>query len=218
MTVAGRTVWGAEPAEMSLLHVLFYVRSGHGFDMLMDVEGGAQEDRLVGGSQLLATGLAGQLAGPLELSAPVERIAERDRSSSGSARGDGARQANVRYRIARPHRFQPLASRHESSSASSRMADQGLRSLLAVLARRRPQRQAPATPGRLTDVLWRRDPVGPSSARRSEGFAALGPRAGLSVIELDWRASGAPAARPRICRLGLTAWRRASPPAVHWAE
>ena len=78
MTVAGRTVWGAEPAEMSLLHVLFYVRSGHGFDALMDVEGGAQQDRLVGGSQLLATGLAETLAGPVELGAPVERVAERD--------------------------------------------------------------------------------------------------------------------------------------------
>jgi monoamine oxidase len=78
MTVAGRTVWGAEPSEMSLLHVLFYVRSGHGFDMLMDVEGGAQQDRLVGGTQLLATGLAERLAGPVELGAPVERVAERD--------------------------------------------------------------------------------------------------------------------------------------------
>ncbi len=78
MTVAGRTVWGAEPAEMSLLHVLFYVRSGHGFDMLMDVEGGAQQDRIVGGSQLLASGLADLLARPVELGAPVERIAERE--------------------------------------------------------------------------------------------------------------------------------------------
>jgi monoamine oxidase len=78
MTVAGRTVWGAEPAEMSLLHVLFYVRSAHGFDMLMDVEGGAQQDRIVGGSQLLASALAELLAGPLELDAPVERVAQRN--------------------------------------------------------------------------------------------------------------------------------------------
>jgi monoamine oxidase len=76
MTMAGRTVWGAEPAEMSLLHVLFYLRSGHGFDRLMDVEGGAQQDRLVGGSQLLATGLADLVGGPVELGAPVDRIAE----------------------------------------------------------------------------------------------------------------------------------------------
>jgi monoamine oxidase len=77
MTVAGRTVWGAEPAEMSLLHVLFYVRSGHGFDMLMDVEGGAQQDRIVGGSQLLATALAERLEGPVELGAPAERVVSR---------------------------------------------------------------------------------------------------------------------------------------------
>jgi monoamine oxidase len=78
MTIAGRTVWGAEPGEMSLLHVLFYVRSGHGFDTLMDVEGGAQQDRIVGGSQLLATAIAERLAGAVELGTPVGRIAERD--------------------------------------------------------------------------------------------------------------------------------------------
>jgi monoamine oxidase len=91
MTVAGRTVWGAEPAEMSLLHVLFYVRSGHGFDMLMDVEGGAQQDRIVGGSQLLASGLAELLARPVELGAPVERIAERDGGIVVEAGAVGAR-------------------------------------------------------------------------------------------------------------------------------
>lgn len=91
MTVAGRTVWGAEPSEMSLLHVLFYVRSGHGFDMLMDVEGGAQQDRLVGGSHLLATRLAEQLGDRVALSAPVRRIEAAEDGLSVEADGVTAR-------------------------------------------------------------------------------------------------------------------------------
>lgn len=78
MQLAGRTVWGTEPAEMSLLHVLFYVRSAGGFDRLMDTEGGAQQDRLVGGSGLLATELADELGDRVALDASVRRIDDRD--------------------------------------------------------------------------------------------------------------------------------------------
>jgi monoamine oxidase len=78
MQLAGRTVWGTEPAEMSLLHVLFYVRSAGGFDRLMDTEGGAQQDRLVGGSSLLATKLADELGDRVALDAPVRRIDDRE--------------------------------------------------------------------------------------------------------------------------------------------
>ena len=61
-TEAGRTllelgieaVWAAEPADVSLLHVLFYIHSAGSLDMLFDTEGGAQQDRFVGGSQRLA--------------------------------------------------------------------------------------------------------------------------------------------------------------------
>jgi monoamine oxidase len=79
MRLAGRTVWGAEPAEMSLLHVLFYVRSAGGFDRLMDVEGGAQQDRLAGGSALLATRIADELEDRVLLGTPVQRIDDRER-------------------------------------------------------------------------------------------------------------------------------------------
>ena len=34
MRVAGRTIWGAEPEQMSLLHALFYLRSAGGLDVL----------------------------------------------------------------------------------------------------------------------------------------------------------------------------------------
>jgi monoamine oxidase len=91
MGIAGRTVWGTEPAEMSLLHVLFYVGSAGGFDRLMDTEGGAQQDRLVGGSQLLATGIAERLADGVVVGAPVRRIDDRERGLKVEADGVAAR-------------------------------------------------------------------------------------------------------------------------------
>jgi monoamine oxidase len=78
MTSASRTVWGMEPDEMSLLHVLFYIRSAGGIDPLLDVEGGAQQDRIAGGSQRYALAAAERLRGPLRLGAPVHAIAQRN--------------------------------------------------------------------------------------------------------------------------------------------
>jgi monoamine oxidase len=75
--LAGRTVWGAGPEELSMLHVLFYVSSAGSFDALIDTEGGAQQDRVDGGAQRLATGLAESLGDRLRLGAPVRRIAQR---------------------------------------------------------------------------------------------------------------------------------------------
>jgi monoamine oxidase len=48
------TVFATEPATFSLLHGLFYVHSGTSFDVLTRFSGGAQQDRFVGGSQLVA--------------------------------------------------------------------------------------------------------------------------------------------------------------------
>jgi monoamine oxidase len=91
MRLAGRTVWGAEPAEMSLLHVLFYVRSAGGFDRLMDIEGGAQQDRLVGGSALLATRIADELEDRVLVGTPVHRIDDRERGLAIEGQGLSAR-------------------------------------------------------------------------------------------------------------------------------
>jgi monoamine oxidase len=74
--LAGRTVWGAGPEELSMLHVLFYVSSAGSFDALIDTEGGAQQDRLDGGAQLLPRGLAASLGDRVRLGAPVRRIAQ----------------------------------------------------------------------------------------------------------------------------------------------
>ena len=82
-TAGGRTllelvcqaVWACEPADVSLLHVLFYIRSAGSLETLTDSEGGAQEARFVGGSQRIALRMAEEL-GPdvVRLSTPVRSI------------------------------------------------------------------------------------------------------------------------------------------------
>ena len=72
--VMTEAVWSAQPGELSLLHVLFYIHSAGGVDSLIDTEGGAQQDRFVGGSQLVSERLADQLGDVVRLGSPVRRI------------------------------------------------------------------------------------------------------------------------------------------------
>lgn len=69
-----KTVWGAEPSELSLLWALSYMAAGGGFEKLLDVEGGAQQDRIVGGSALLAERLAAGLGESVTLNFEVTRV------------------------------------------------------------------------------------------------------------------------------------------------
>jgi monoamine oxidase len=73
--LATEAVWAAEPADVSLLHVLFYTHSGGGFNTLVGTGGGAQQDRFHGGSQRLALLMAEQLGTErIKLSVPVQAI------------------------------------------------------------------------------------------------------------------------------------------------
>src|SRR5258708_22848523 len=67
-------VWAAHPADLSLLHLLFYTRAAGNFDALIGTEGGAQQDRLIGGSQQLSLRMAAELGDAVRLGAPVRRI------------------------------------------------------------------------------------------------------------------------------------------------
>jgi monoamine oxidase len=73
-----RATWelilAAEPANVSLLHALFYTHSGRDLDMLVRVTGGAQQDRMVGGPQELANRMAAELGEAVHLGEPVRRI------------------------------------------------------------------------------------------------------------------------------------------------
>ncbi len=74
IATACRAVFSVEPADVSLLHVLFYAAAAGGWDDLLDTEGGAQQDRLAGGTQQLSIRMAEELEDRVELSAPVRSI------------------------------------------------------------------------------------------------------------------------------------------------
>ncbi len=75
LALGAEAVFAAEPGDLSLLHVLFYARSGGSFQKLIDTTGGAQQDRFAGGSALIAERLADRLgAATVKLGAPVSKI------------------------------------------------------------------------------------------------------------------------------------------------
>ncbi len=67
-------IFAAEPGEMSLLHFLFYLKSGSGLTMLAATEGGAQERRLVDGTQNISRRMAEDLGDAVRLGTPVFTI------------------------------------------------------------------------------------------------------------------------------------------------
>ncbi len=72
--IAAEAIWAADPADISLLHALFYIKSGSGLESLMNVKNGAQEERFVGGAQSVANKIAAELEGVIQLNSPVRRI------------------------------------------------------------------------------------------------------------------------------------------------
>jgi monoamine oxidase len=64
----------AEPRDLSLLHVLFFVRAAGGVGALVATSGGAQERRFHQGAQSLAMRLAGRLGDRVVLDAPVRLV------------------------------------------------------------------------------------------------------------------------------------------------
>ncbi|MFE6685610.1 flavin monoamine oxidase family protein [Streptomyces sp. NPDC057743] len=76
-------VFSAEPEDMSALWAAFYVGSAGGLAPLINVVDGAQQDRVVGGSQRLALELAQELADRVVLEAPVTDIDWQPATTSG---------------------------------------------------------------------------------------------------------------------------------------
>ncbi|GIG61999.1 monoamine oxidase [Longispora fulva] len=81
----------ADPADVSVLHMAFYLRSGGGIRYLNAFEGGAQADRVDGGAHQLCERLAAGL--DVRLSAPVRAIDSDDtgvtvRAAGGEWRAD----------------------------------------------------------------------------------------------------------------------------------
>jgi len=64
----------ADPSEVSLLHVLFHFHSAGGFVSQTSIEGGVQQDRIVGGMQTILDAIAARLGDAVRLAAPVREI------------------------------------------------------------------------------------------------------------------------------------------------
>ncbi len=64
----------ADPADVSVLHMAFYLRSGGGVRYLNAFAGGAQQDRIAGGAHRLCRRLAAGLGERLRLGEPVRAI------------------------------------------------------------------------------------------------------------------------------------------------
>jgi monoamine oxidase len=84
----------ADPADVSVLHMAFYLRSGGGVGYLNAFEGGAQAERVDGGAHQLSEYLAGELGDRVHLSQPVRAI-HQDREGVAVFTSDGVRTADA---------------------------------------------------------------------------------------------------------------------------
>ncbi|WP_218010508.1 flavin monoamine oxidase family protein [Actinomadura chibensis] len=74
MRLITQAVFSAEAGDMSALWAGFYIASAGGLDPLIETTGGAQQDRVSGGSQRIALAIAAELGDRVVLDAPVWEI------------------------------------------------------------------------------------------------------------------------------------------------
>ena len=75
VTLGIQSVFSAEPRDLSLLFVVFYIATAAGdFNLLINTTGGAQERRIVGGSQRISLEMAKRLGRAVKLHQPVRTI------------------------------------------------------------------------------------------------------------------------------------------------
>ncbi len=74
MAIMARVTWGCEPDEVSMLHAVRYVKAAGGIGPMLDVKGGAQQDRFPAGTQQIALRMAEDLGERVRLEHVVERI------------------------------------------------------------------------------------------------------------------------------------------------
>ncbi len=91
LAVACKTIWGAEPDQLSLLYVLSYINSAGGLDPLFDAEGGAQDRWFTGGALTIAERAAAELGERVTLGTVVESVSADDSGVTVAARGPDGR-------------------------------------------------------------------------------------------------------------------------------
>lgn len=123
IAIAGRTTWGCEPDEVSLLHALHYIHQAGGLSSMLDTEGGAQEEHFVEGSHAIAVRVAERLGAAVRLDAPVRRIDASEGGVSVSTDGETVtaravivavpptRRDRISFTPALPPRYAQLAQR-----------------------------------------------------------------------------------------------------------
>ncbi|MFT6490474.1 MAG: monoamine oxidase [Parvibaculaceae bacterium] len=74
--IVARAVVCAEPSQLSYLYFLEYLRSGHGMEKLIGVEGGAQQDKFRGGAWSIVKSMADTLGDDIVLEAPVRSLTQ----------------------------------------------------------------------------------------------------------------------------------------------
>lgn len=75
------SVPSASPQEISMLQLLWLIRACHGLTILFADQGGAQQDRVIGGTQPVARRLAQRLGNAVKTGRPVRRIDWNDRGA-----------------------------------------------------------------------------------------------------------------------------------------
>jgi monoamine oxidase len=70
--------WGAPVGDVSLFNVIRYIRTLGGLEHMLAVEGGDQQDRILGTTDTLVSGLAESIGERVLLNAPVERVTTDD--------------------------------------------------------------------------------------------------------------------------------------------
>jgi monoamine oxidase len=80
LTLITRSVFCAEPDDLSLLHWLFYMKAGGGFDSLISAEaGGAQHLMVAGGLHQVAQRLADDLGDAVRYGQPVQAVEQNEK-------------------------------------------------------------------------------------------------------------------------------------------
>jgi monoamine oxidase len=74
MAIMSRVTWGCEPDAVSMLHAVRYVKAAGGIGLMLDVAGGAQQDRFPAGTQQIALRMADELGDRVTLGAVVRTI------------------------------------------------------------------------------------------------------------------------------------------------
>jgi monoamine oxidase len=74
LRLATQAVFSAEPEDLSALWACTYIGAAGGLDALIDTGGGAQQDRVVGGTQRIPLALAAELGDRVLLGRPVTEL------------------------------------------------------------------------------------------------------------------------------------------------